>query len=123
MAILLLTKLWVNRLDTGEGVSAYSTDRGRGHSNDGEVRVYAGGRRRAIISAGESGVFKFKMVDVPTVDMETLREWKGAVVEVRDHRGQRFVGTYFQVDIGEDKISTLYTVSIDLQTLSFEEGV
>ena len=123
IAILVLTKLWVNRMDTGDSISGYTKDRGRGHANDGEVRTYAGGRRRAIITAGESGKFKFTMVDLTQAEMETLREWKGTTVEVRDHRGQRFVGVYFQVDIGEAKVSTLYDVSIELETLSFEEGV
>jgi len=110
-------------MDTGESVSGFTKDRGRAHANAGETRTYAGGRRRAILSAGESGTFKFTLLDLTFDQVETLRSWKGVPVEVRDHRGQRFVGVYFTVDIDEDKTPTLYNVAITLETLTFEDGV
>lgn len=124
MTILTLTKLWINRMDTGDAISGY-TDPGRSreHTVDGEVRTYAGGRQRAITVKGEKGQFEFMVKELTLVDVETLREWIGALVQVRDHRGQRYVGSYFAVSIEEVRTALLYTVAISLQMLTVAEGV
>lgn len=124
MTILTLSKFWINRMDTGDAVSGYSDpDRSREHTIDGEVSTYAGGRQRAIHVKGERGTYSFTLKELTLADVETLREWIGALVQVRDHRGQRYVGTYFGVSIGEVRLSLVYEVSISLQMLSVVEGV
>jgi hypothetical protein len=104
-------------------VSAQSDpDRDQGYDQDGDVRTYAGGRQRAFTTAGEHGLFAFRLVDVSLATKDLLRTWIGVDVEVRDHRGQRFFGVYFDVGVGEKKEPTLYDVGIKLHTVTVVEG-
>lgn len=125
MATLNLTKVWVNRLDTGEAVSAQSDrKRAREHSMAGDVRTYAGGRQRAISQEGERGTFDVTLVRVTPADIETLRAWQGIPVQVRDHRGQRFVGVFFAVPVVEQRDDVnAYDVPLSLRIVTVVEGV
>lgn len=124
IATLNLTKVWVNLLATGATVSAQSgPDRGRQHDQAGEVRTYAGGRQRSITTAGERGQFTVTLVDVSLTTVELLRGWIGQPVQLRDHRGQRFFGVFYAVNVIEAKDPVYYNVAIDLRTLTVAEGV
>lgn len=125
MAVLPLSKVWINRWDSGEAVSAQSIPgRGRSHTMDGGVRTYAGGRQRAYATAGERGQFDVTLVGVSQTTVDTLRTWKGQTVQVRDHRGQRFVGVFFEVSVVErrDDVAA-YNVALSLRTVTVVEGV
>jgi hypothetical protein len=122
MPILTLSKLWINRLDNGQAVSAQSAGRGRSHDQAGDVRTYAGGRQRAVTIAGERGTFTFRLADVTLPTVELLRSWVGLDVQVRDHRGQRFFGVFFGVTVVEHKDPSLYEVAIVLRTVTVVEG-
>lgn len=124
MAVLDLDRVWINRLDTGEAVAARSrVERDQSWADDGDVRPYAGGRRRSVTMEGESGRFRFSLRDVTLTQLATLRSWKGLAVQVRDARGQRFFGVFFTVDVLERRAPTLYDVSIPLDTITFDESV
>lgn len=123
MAKLQLRQVWINLLSTGAAVHAYSSDRGRETSVDGEVRKYAGGRLRAISSVGTRGSFAFKLRDVTDNDIEVLKTWYGKPVVVRDHRGRRYFGVFFAVNESERKDTTLWDASINLQEITYIEGV
>lgn len=122
MAKLRLHQVWINLLSTGAAVHAYSSDRGRETSIDGEVRKYAGGRLRAISSVGTRGSFVFKLRDVTNDDIERLKSWYGQPVCVRDHRGRRYFGVYFNVAETERTDTTLWDASITVQEITYTEG-
>lgn len=124
MATLTLTKLFINLMQTGAAVSAQSADRSRKHSIDGKVRTFAGGRQRSIAIAGERTEFPFTLVYVPEADITTLRSWINQTVELRDHRGQRYVGTFYELNVDEikDVLGSYYVKSI-LYTVTYTEGV
>lgn len=123
MATLNLTRTWVNLLATGAAVSG-ATGRGRGESYSvpGEMRTYLGGRRRSITAAGEVGTYKFTMLRLPRVSVETLRSWTGQGVQVRDNKGRRYFGVYYDVDVGE-YLDAKWDVSITLSVMTQAEGV
>lgn len=124
MATLNLTKVWIHVLTSGEGLGANSSNgRSSGHSVDGAVRTYAGGRQRAISTQGTRGTFSFTLVLLSLAQIETLKSWIGQGVVVRDHRGQRFFGVYFVVGVGEYKDPAIYTAQIELLRVSHDEGV
>lgn len=124
MATLTLTKVWVNLLDTGEAVSGWSDpERDQEHDVQGETRTYAGGRQRSVTQEGARGRFAFRLVAVSKTDVDTLNSWKSRTVQVRDHRGQLFVGTYFGVSVGEYMEPTLWSASIQLNLVTYTEGV
>jgi|SRR5688500_2900880 len=124
MTTLTLDKLWVNLHSTGAAVAAYSNDRAAQYTNVGEVKHLAGGRQASVTVVGEQGTYAFTMLDVPTADVDLLRAWKGQTVQVRNNRGQLFVGTYFQITPSEvtDRAAS-YNVAINLRVVSVEQGV
>lgn len=120
----MLTKVWINRLDTGAAVSAQSDiQRARSHSVEGEVSTWAGGRQRATMVQGERGQFNVTLVMVSLSTVDTLRSWVGTPVQVRDARGQKFLGTFFVVPIKERREVDLYDVDLSVSTLTVTEGV
>jgi hypothetical protein len=122
--ILILTQLWVNRLDTGEALSAYTDpDRQQTFDDQVEVRTYANGRRRAISSPGESGELTFRLVNVDLATVTKLRVWKGLDVQIRDHRGQRWFGVFGGVQVREYMDPARYAATITVQTITVAEGV
>lgn len=124
--ILTLTKVWINRPDTGEALSAQSdSDSGAPtYSNDGEVRKYASGRRRAVTVEGEGGEVTFTLIEMSLPQTQTLQTWKGQLVQVRDHRGQKWYGSFFSVAVKPQRqYATVYTASFTLSTVTYSEGV
>lgn len=125
MATLTLAKVWINRVDSGAAVSAFSApDRPRSHGLDGQVRTYAGGRQRAYASAGEHGQFAVTLRSLTTATVDLLRTWQALPVQVRDHRGLKLFGVFFDLAIGEwkDNINS-YDVSLTLKVVTVVEGV
>jgi len=93
------------------------------HGMEGGVQTFASGRQRSISHVGERGQFGFTLVDVTEAQITLLREWKGKTVSVRDHRGQRYVGSYYEINVDEDKSNiTLYNAAIVLSFVTYEEG-
>ncbi len=122
--ILTLDRLWLNRTDTGEAISARSgDDRPTGYAVDGEVRTYAGGRRRAITTAGTKGSVQRTLEAIDLATADRLKGWLGLHVQMRDHRGQRWFGVFLSVDVREYKDPGLYSAAISLETTSADEGV
>jgi hypothetical protein len=122
---LILTKVWLNLLSTGEAVSAQSsTGRSHGHAIPGEVRGYAGGRQRSFSAAGESTIVPFVLRDVSFATLITIRSWAGQAVQMRDHRGQNWAGVYFATDVVDrDYEIDKHDVSISLRTITYLDGV
>jgi hypothetical protein len=119
MATLTLTQVWVNLMSTGESVVGNSTtSRSQSYAVDGDVRTYAGGRQRSITQLGERGRFEFTLELVSLTALATLRSWAGQAVQVRDHRGQQWYGTYFEVAVGEHRASAYYSAQITLLTVT-----
>jgi hypothetical protein len=125
MTVLILDRLWINRIDTGEAITEFTTQgsRSQQYANKVEVRTYAGGRRRAIGVAGEEGTVAFQLALPTLATTELLRTWKGLAVRVRDHRGQKWIGVIAQVDVGEYMEATLYTATVQLLVTSHTEGM
>lgn len=126
MTVLVLDKLWINRLDTGEAIAAIShpSDRSQQHSRQVTTREYASGRVRAI-STGVAvrGDLTWRLVTVSQLTKDTLVSWCGIAVQVRDYRGQRFFGTFDRVDVAEYEQPGLYTAGFSLATITVVEGV
>ncbi|MCX5066898.1 hypothetical protein OOJ91_13685 [Micromonospora lupini] len=129
MATLILDRVWINRLDTGEAVSAGSVDRSQQYEQDGEVITFAGGRQRAVATEGERGTFGVTLRRVSLATVGKLRDWMGVAVLVRDHRGQRWTGVFFTVMPSEPPVAPgptaayWYDVALTLRTITAAEGV
>jgi hypothetical protein len=125
MATLILPKVFIDRLDTGEYIAAYSApQRTRSKEITGDVRQYAGGRQRSYSQIGTSGTWAVKLRDLTMSTVETLEEWMGREVQVRDHRGQLFNAVFFAVPVEEHKAApNLYDVSLTFKFITVPEGV
>jgi hypothetical protein len=124
MTAVTLTKLWINRVDTGEAIAA-QTGRGsrtQAFTRQVEVRTYASGRQRAISVAGEQGTIGFTLLMLDRATKDKLRDWAGVAVQVRDWRGQKWFGVFAGVEVIELAPSTLYSATITLMTTSYTEG-
>lgn len=125
MAVLTLTKIFINLVSTGTAVSAQSApDRGGTYTAQGAVVSNAGGRRRSITGPGRGATFAFTLILVPDTDRLTLMSWVGQTVLVRDHRGQAFYGVFYGLESKEYKSKlTKYEVAITLYVVDVVEGV
>lgn len=129
MATVTLDRLWLVNVATAETISSL-TDTGRDQVwlVSGAVRTYAGGRQRAISTAGMAGTWTITLVEVPLTTVALLKTWleNGVTVLVRDHRAQSMYGTFFQVDIGEKFGKgplAVYTVKVAFLFVDVAEGV
>lgn len=123
MAVLTLTKVWLNLAETGDAVSAYSSGRSETSALDGEVKIFASGRKRSFTSVGDRRDMKLTLRDISDADLETLRLWRGQTVLLRDHFGRKIFGTFYSVDVHDRKTIGLYDVSLTVQEVSYTEGV
>jgi hypothetical protein len=124
MPTLTLSKLWINRMDTGESISGASgRERSTGYSVDGSVRTYASGRRRAVAVVGLRAEVTRTMVMVDYATKELLVSWIGALVQMRDHRGNKWFGVFYGVEVNEYMRTDLYSVAVTLQVTTTVEGV
>ena len=123
MALITLTKLWINLAETGESVAAQSNSRTANRSSEGDVRQYAGGRQRAVTTVGLQGKYAFTLVRISFAQLRKLEEWVGQTVCVRDNRGNKFFGVYFSVPWEEpDREPDEYNCTISLEEVTFVEG-
>lgn len=124
MTVLALTKLWINLLSTGEGVSgASNSGKSQTFQVEGNIVKGASGRLRAVTVAGETGEFGYEFVLVDLATVIKLRGWLGQAVEVRDVRGQKRYGIFLGLNVTEYKTHTLYRIGFTLQALTVTEGV
>lgn len=123
MAVLPLTKLWINLLATGEALSAPTADRGLSVEVGGEVRTYAGGRQRYVGRDGVQSEFTVTLRKLTLSQVATLQAWAGSAVQLRDHRGQIFTAVYSGVQVAEYKTPLYYDAAITARTITVTDGV
>jgi hypothetical protein len=129
MAAVHLDRMWLTDLVTQVSVSAYTSDGSRDQqaATGGEVRVYAGGRRRAITHPGVQRSWTFTLTNLPLDTVELLQAWlqSGVTVMARGHRGRYMYGSFFDLQISERKASLpwLYHTRIELHQVDVVEGV
>lgn len=124
MPTLNLNKMWLNRMDTGQAIAAASgRERATGYSMEGSVRTYASGRRRAVSTAGLRVQVQRSLVAIDFDTKELLVSWLGSFCQLRDHRGNKWFGVFFEVDVREYMRPDLYAATITLDVVTTEEGL
>ncbi len=122
MTILQLNRLWLNRMDTGEGISGAS---GRmpstSYAMDGAVRTYSSGRRRAFSTTGLKVEVPRQMVALDYATKELLVTWLGVYCLMRDYRGGKWHGVFYDVAVSEYMRSDLYAATITLLVTTTDE--
>jgi hypothetical protein len=130
--LVQLTRLWITSVVSQQTFGWYTgTERTQSYTVQGDIRPYAGGRQRAVGSAGVAGSWTFELMELTLADTVVLRTWLGSGVTVfaRDHRGQSMYGTFFELEITENPATTYdspqntYRASITLRSVDVVEGV
>ena len=67
----------------------------------GEVRVYAGGRKRLILRPGLAKSFNLNLPACTRSQINWLKQYVGQMVLVRDDRGNKVYCAYFAVPVTE----------------------
>lgn len=90
----------------------------------GEVRTYANGRRRHVARAGRQRTVTVQAEVLRNrVLLHSLRSWEGQTVLLRDPRGRKVYGVFFDLEIDENITADLATVSLTLTETTFSEVV
>ena len=123
MVAVTLDRTYVNLVSTGALVSAYTgVGRTRAYRTDGAVQNFAGGRYRSISVEGLAGQQSFMLRDVSDTDIETLKSWVGQTILVRDNRGRRMFGTFYDVNYSDRMLPGYYDVTLNVTEVSYQEG-
>lgn len=121
--ILTLTRLWLNRMDTGEAISgAGGRNPTTSYGMDGGVRTYASGRRRAVATAGVKTEVPRTMIALDLATKDKLISWLGSNCQLRDHRGNKWFGVFYDVAISDYMRPDLYAATITLAVTTTVEG-
>jgi hypothetical protein len=124
MATLLLSKVWVNLVPTGDAVSAPSIDRTRSYEAKGEVRTYGSGRQRAVTAEGLTASFGFTLRLVTWTQIQTLVSWIGRTVLIRDNRGTAYFAVFMAVTPVEiPKNPTKFDAQLVVRQITTSGGV
>lgn len=125
MATVDLDVVWVNPLDdlsAGlqlDAVTGLSGDDG----TDGQVQVYAGGRKRLVSGIGRAGTRRLQLGLVDQATVDALVALAGRTVLLRDPRGRRVWGAWFAVPWTDRIITGDMDVSLDFTEVTVDEEV
>ena len=111
--------------DPTVSVQASSPEREETAHLDGEVRFYAGGRRRVITSMSDARTYPLTLQWLTPADVDQLRSWRGRVLLLRDSLGRRVFGTFLAVEVADRYIVGGWrsVVTLTFTELSYTEGV
>ena len=125
MSAVQLTRVWLtDPADPSVSVVAGSAPRTDNRALAGEVRQYAGGRRRIVLREGDSTTLGVTLIKVSAGDLEQLDAWRGQVLLLRDRVGRRVHGTYFGLDVTDHPGQPVeHDVSFTFASVSYDEAV
>lgn len=129
MATVTLTQLWLFDVVSQDSINCYTDpSRSQSFATAGAIRTYAAGRQRAVGTIGMAGQWSYTLVELTLTTLTKLKTWLsgGITVLARDHRGQSFYATFFQVDVDEkigQGASAVYTAKITFNLVDVVEGV
>lgn len=86
----------------------------------GRVSRYANGRRRAVTRRGLDEQLELRLTAVTREQLETINEWLGQTVVVRDPVGRIFTGTYFRAPAEELYPRDLIAVSLTIESITVD---
>lgn len=90
---------------------------------NGDVRTNASGRQRVFTRAGRPQSMQLVQKQTTRADIDTLESWVGQIVCVRDIRGRKFFGVYFEVPVEESTLRDEGDVSLTIRSVSVSEAV
>lgn len=127
MAMVTLQELWIHQAsDLSSYISVYMGALSEESGSEGETRGYANGVTRLITTLAIRRQVSVELPFLARTDFETLQEWAGQPVMIRDPLGRKCFGVYFTIDASERPIGDVATVlgaGFELSQLSLSEEV
>ena len=93
-----------------------TTDRTDARTRGGEVRTYAGGRRRIVTTPRRTQSIGVTLRMVTDDDLDQLEEWAGRLLMYRDHKGRLVFGTFLTFDVADYKGGAEHDVTLSFET-------
>lgn len=116
MPHVTLDRLWIHdAADLDTYLRFYTADRTDPRTKNGSVRGYANGRNRVITVPGAKRNLQVTLRLVTSANLETLEDWRGTLVMVRDHLGDLFFATFFTVTPVAYKDRSGYDVAVTFE--------
>jgi hypothetical protein len=98
MAAVQLSALWLHTAsDLSDSMTLGQNAEAEELSKPGEVRTYAGGRHRAVKRAGTTTVLRITAPFMTRGDYLSLQDRVGVKQMLRDQRGRKLWGVFWQV--------------------------
>lgn len=110
MATVTLTALWLNLATNTADYQAFQNPVALvvKTTKDGSVRKLANGRLRAVLGTAKPRVFETQLELCTRTQIDWLEAHVGDLVCVRDDRGRKVYGTYFEVPVTENVFRSDY---------------
>ena len=124
MASVALTDLWLHDAsDLSDSVTLWLADEKASVSQAGAVRRYANGRLRAVTRVGQRESVQVTVHLSDRTQLDQLRDWCGSLLMLRDKRGRKLWGSYFDLDVTELVPSTFVSVAFTFHQTTYSEAV
>lgn len=122
---VVMVGTWISdAVDPTQSVQAFKVDRKKQDTKGGQFRDYAGGRTRIITTASDTSTSAVTFRSVSEADKNTLLDFRGRVLLLRDPLGWRRFGSYLSADtVQTGKGLSLYDVSFMFTEVTFDESV
>lgn len=91
---------------------------------DGDVRSYANGRRRSVTTAARKRTVPIRFdIVADRALLEMVRSWQGRLILLRDPRGRKVWGVFYDLEIDENVAVDVASVSLTVTEVSHDEAV
>lgn len=125
MTMVTLTTVWLNWADDPSDCCSFTNMASLkvGTETTGEVRRLAGGRDRLVLRAGKQRTTAMTFPGCDRTQVDWLQDHAGELVCARDDRGRKLFGTYFAVEVDENRMYPAYAdCSCTLQEVTHDEA-
>jgi len=125
MAIVALATLWLNDASALSDSQSfpYMSKMAAVPQTPGEVRPYANGRYRAINRAGVQSRHNVTLPACSRMQIAWIEAKAGQLLCIRDDRGRKYYGVYYNPTIDEHPYDTNADVTLSLIEVTHSEAV
>lgn len=124
MASVTLTRLWLHdAADLSDFITVRTAELGEVPAVHGEVRRYANGNLRAVRRAGTARQVRVRLRPSVRSDVDQIAAWTGRRLMLRDSRGRKLWGVYWDPQVTEVPGVDRADVSFTFEQVTYNESV
>lgn len=127
MGQVILGQSWINLAsDPSQGFAVYTSTRSDAASlgaGGGKFRMYANGRVRLVLPAGDLRSLPMTLRNVSDATLTTLDTWRGRTLLFRDRHGRRMWGSFLDRTVTDYPDGSGHDVTLTFTQLTYSEAV